>query len=135
MSRTFRIRQRIKKLMMDTDDLPTNVIFDHVNKTMTWGVTMQQLGNILSKDKDIVSTGEVRKKGSITGTYTIQTWCLTDEYKERNHDVCEDVHSLCQDFLRLLWLHQYLQCPSTCYHVHIYHYIIQDPVYMFQNIL
>jgi len=90
MSRTFRIRQRIKTLMMERDDLPTNVIFDHVNNTMTWGVTMQQLGNILSKDKDITTTGEVKKKGSVSGSYNIQTWSLTDEYKERNHDVSED---------------------------------------------
>ena len=91
MSRTFRIRQRVKKLMMERDNLPTNVIFDHVNDTMTWGVTMQQLGNVLSKDKDIMPTGEVKKQGSITGSYTIQTWSLTDEYKERDHNVSEDV--------------------------------------------
>ena len=51
MSRTFRIRQRVKKFMMDGVDIPTNVIFDHINETLSWGVTMQQLGNILSTDK------------------------------------------------------------------------------------
>ena len=90
MTGTFRVRQRIKKLMMDRDDLPTNVIFDHVNSTMTWGVTMQQLGNILSKDKDIITTGLVKKKASISGCYNVQTWSLTDEYKERNRDISED---------------------------------------------
>tara|TARA_Y100000004_G_C8945728_1_gene426200 strand:+ start:191 stop:673 length:483 start_codon:yes stop_codon:yes gene_type:complete len=87
MSRTFRIRQRVKKFMMDGVDIPTNVIFDHINETLSWGVTMQQLGNILSKDKDIICTGTVRKRGSMTGTYTINTWSLTDKYKEDNKDI------------------------------------------------
>ena len=87
MSRTFRIRQRIKKFMMDGVDIPTNIIFDHINETLSWGVTMQQLGNILSKDKDIICTGTVRKKGNMTGTYAINTWSLTDKYKEDNKDI------------------------------------------------
>ena len=28
----------------------------------------------------------VKKKGNISGTYTIQTWSLTDTYKEANRD-------------------------------------------------
>jgi hypothetical protein len=86
MSRTFRIRQRVKQFMMKRDNSPTNILFDHVNETLSWGVTMQQLGNVLSKDKDIVATGMVKKKGNISGTYTIQTWSLTDTYKEANRD-------------------------------------------------
>ena len=51
--KTTRIREKIKKFL---GDRPRNTaeILEHINSTMRHGTTSQQLGNVLSKDKDIV---------------------------------------------------------------------------------
>ena len=82
--RTTRIRQKVKKYLMTHGEVATTKIYDHVNETMTWGVTMQQLGNVLSKDKDIEQISEVRKGGAISGGYTVMTWDLTPQYRKMN---------------------------------------------------
>ncbi len=79
--RTTRIRQKVKQYLLDKEqEQTTAAIFDHINNTMTWGVTMQQLGNVLAKDNDIKQVGEVKTKGAITGRYTMMTWSLRDDY-------------------------------------------------------
>jgi hypothetical protein len=82
--RTTRIRQRLKKYLIDNPEQSTTKIFDHINNSMKWGVTMQQLGNVLSKDKDIQQTGIVRKKGALSGSYTMFTWDVTPTYREQS---------------------------------------------------
>jgi len=82
--RTTRVRQKLKKYLLDNPEQSTTHIFDHINNSMKWGVTMQQLGNVLSKDKDIEQVGIVRKKGALSGSYTMFTWDLKPEYRKRN---------------------------------------------------
>ena len=52
--RTTRLRQKIKKFLNDRGEANTTEILEHVNSTMRHGTTPQQLGNVLSKDKDIL---------------------------------------------------------------------------------
>ena len=82
--RTTRIRQKVKKYLITHPDADTTHIFDHINNSMKWGVTMQQLGNVLSKDADIVHVSMVRKAGAISGGYSLMTWDLTQQYRERH---------------------------------------------------
>jgi len=83
--RTTRIRQKVKQYLLNKEqEQTTAAIFDHVNNTMTWGVTMQQLGNVLAKDKDIKQVGEVKTNGTISGRYTMMTWTLRDDYGADN---------------------------------------------------
>lgn len=89
--RTTRIRQKVKKYLMEKDEeQTTEAIFDHVNNTMKWGVTMQQLGNVLAKDKDIKQVGLVKKSGSISGRYTMMTWTLRDGFEKDNPPMNKD---------------------------------------------
>ena len=50
--KTVGIREKIKKFL---GDRPRNTaeILEHINSTMRHGTTSQQLGNVLSKDKEI----------------------------------------------------------------------------------
>ena len=61
--KTVRIREKIKKFL---GDRPRNTaeILEHINSTMRHGTTSQQLGNVLSKDKDIVKVGYIKRSES-----------------------------------------------------------------------
>ena len=71
--KTVRIREKIKKLL---GDRPRNTaeILEHINSTMRHGTTSQQLGNVLSKDKDIVKVGYIKRSGILSGGYDICEW-------------------------------------------------------------
>ena len=58
--KTTRIREKIKKFL---GDRPRNTaeILEYINSTMRHGTTSQQLGNVLSKDKDIVKVGYIKR--------------------------------------------------------------------------
>ncbi len=81
--RTVRIREKVKRYLMDHEGSETGKIYDHINETSRWGVTMQQLGNILSKDKDIKQVGTVRKQGALSGRYDMMVWALKSHYVEK----------------------------------------------------
>ena len=68
--KTTRIREKIKKFL---GDRPRNTaeILEHINSTMRHGTTSQQLGNVLSKDKDIVKVGYIKRSGILSGGYDI----------------------------------------------------------------
>ena len=71
--KTVRIREKIKKFL---GDRPRNTaeILEHINSTMRHGTTSQQLGNVLSKDKDIVKVGYIKRSGILSGGYDICEW-------------------------------------------------------------
>lgn len=47
-----------------------------INNSSRHGTTYQQLGNVLSKDRDIVKIGHVKRGGMVSGTYNICEWAL-----------------------------------------------------------
>ena len=57
--RTTRLRQKIKKFLDLKGEANTTEILEHVNSTMRHGTTPQQLGNVLSKDKDILKISPI----------------------------------------------------------------------------
>ena len=67
--KTVRIREKIKKFL---GDRPRNTaeILEHINSTMRHGTTSQQLGNVLSKDKDIVKVGYIKRSGILSEDMT-----------------------------------------------------------------
>tara|TARA_Y100000034_G_C6896261_1_gene413282 strand:- start:962 stop:1369 length:408 start_codon:yes stop_codon:yes gene_type:complete len=99
---TVRIRKNIKKFLggeiSDSDlkkgILPrrsgpasTSQIIEYINKSTRDGTTTQQLGNILSKDKDIVKIGYVRLKGMTSGPYNVCNWALKS-WADEHMDLC-----------------------------------------------
>tara|TARA_B100000287_G_scaffold370190_1_gene367515 strand:+ start:2293 stop:2766 length:474 start_codon:yes stop_codon:yes gene_type:complete len=88
--RTTRIRQRLKKYLIDNPEQNTTQIFDHINNNMKWGVTMQQLGNVLAKDKDIEQVGVIRKKGALSGSYEMFTWNVTPDYRKNSFGITKE---------------------------------------------
>ena len=74
--RTTRLRQKIKKFLHSRGEANTTEILEHVNTTMRHGTTPQQLGNVLSKDKDIMKVATTKRGGALSGRYEICVWQL-----------------------------------------------------------
>jgi len=98
--RTVRIREKVKKYLTSTDSAETGRIYDYINETSKWGVTMQQLGNILSKDKDIRQVGTVRKQGTMSGGYDMMVWGLQPHYVEKASITDEELKQAILDWLQ-----------------------------------
>ena len=59
MSRTKRLREEVKKMLTERGEANTVEIFDHLNTRFSWGATMNQVGNILAKDKRFEKIGHI----------------------------------------------------------------------------
>ena len=57
MSRTKRLREEVKNMLGEKGEANTVEIFDHLNTRFSWGATMNQVGNILAKDKRFEKIG------------------------------------------------------------------------------
>jgi hypothetical protein len=84
------MRAKIKKYLLENEEVPTTTIYEHINSTMKWGATMQQLGNVLAKDPDILQAGMVSKIAMTAGTYEMMTWSINPEYRERHEGLTQD---------------------------------------------
>ena len=74
--RLSKLRQKIKKFLDTKGEANTTEILEHVNSTMRHGTTPQQLGNVLSKDKDIMKIATTKRGGALSGRYEICVWQL-----------------------------------------------------------
>ena len=57
MSRTQRLRTEISSFLAEVGEANTTTILDHVNQRFRWGATMNQLGNVLARDRRCVKVG------------------------------------------------------------------------------
>ena len=57
MSRTKRLREAIDQYLESVEEANTNDILDHVNQRFRWGATMNQLGNVLARDRRFSKVG------------------------------------------------------------------------------
>lgn len=73
--KTSRLRQKVKDYLK-AGPKSTAEILEYINTHSRHGTTTQQLGNVLSKDKDIAKVGYVRRVGNRYGSYNICEWCL-----------------------------------------------------------
>ena len=76
MSRTRRLREEVICLLEEKETANTVEIFDHLNERFRWGATMNQVGNIMSKDSRFSKVGHIRGpfRGSV---YTVCVWGLS----------------------------------------------------------
>ena len=74
--RTTRLLQKINKFLDEKGEANTTQILEYVNETMRHGTTPQQLGNVLSKDKDIMKVATTKRGGALSGRYEICVWQL-----------------------------------------------------------
>lgn len=80
--KTARLRKKVKDYLR-RGPKSTAEILEYINTTGRHGTTTQQLGNVLSKDKDIVKVGYVRRVGSRYGSYHICEWYLKELVEEQ----------------------------------------------------
>ena len=78
MSRTRRLREEVICLLEEKETANTVEIFDHLNERFRWGATMNQVGNIMSKDSRFSKVGHIRGpfRGSV---YTVCVWGLSQD--------------------------------------------------------
>ncbi|MAJ01308.1 MAG: hypothetical protein CMA10_02745 [Euryarchaeota archaeon] len=57
MSRTKRLRTEIQSFLTNVGEANTTDILDHVNQRFRWGATMNQLGNVLARDRRFIKVG------------------------------------------------------------------------------
>ena len=57
MSRTTRLRSEITTYLSQVGEANTTAILDHVNRRFRWGATMNQLGNVLARDRRFIKVG------------------------------------------------------------------------------
>ena len=57
MSRTRRLRSEISEYLDDVGQANTTASLDHINKRFRWGATMNQLGNVLARDRRFTKVG------------------------------------------------------------------------------
>ena len=74
--RTTRLRQKIKKFLNVRGEANTTEILEHETSTKRHGTTPQQLGNVLSKDRDILKIATTKRGGALSGRYEICVWSL-----------------------------------------------------------
>lgn len=53
----LRLRKRIARFLEAKQEASTREIYDHINESTKWGVTMAGLANVLAKDVDFVKAG------------------------------------------------------------------------------
>ncbi|PXF20416.1 MAG: hypothetical protein CXX72_04930 [Methanobacteriota archaeon] len=78
MARTKRLREAVRVYLQENGHSNTVEIFDHLNERFSWGATMNQVGNILAKDRRFSKVGHVRDffRG---GRYTVCVWALASD--------------------------------------------------------
>ena len=57
MSRTKRLRSEIQDFLSEVGEANTTDILNHVNQRFRWGATMNQLGNVLARDRRFIKVG------------------------------------------------------------------------------
>ena len=86
MARTKRIRIEVAKLLYDRGQLNSRQIHDYINEKIHWGATMNQLSNVLSKDKrfeKIPGMARIGRTGKHTAMYKVCIWQLSEEERIR----------------------------------------------------
>tara|TARA_B100001778_G_scaffold331587_1_gene336233 strand:+ start:1783 stop:2043 length:261 start_codon:yes stop_codon:yes gene_type:complete len=76
--RTTRIRQLVVKMLEENGEMNTRSIHDKINERMKWGATMNQIGNIMAKDKRFTKLNKMDRVGNMTGRYSVCVWKLSD---------------------------------------------------------
>jgi hypothetical protein len=74
----MRLRKEIK-IYLENGKKNIVQILDHLNKKFRMGSTMQQLGNVLSKDRDIIKVGKVPRANVLSGSYLVTEWALKED--------------------------------------------------------
>ena len=75
--RTTRIREMVVKMLEENGEMNTRNIHDRINERMKWGATMNQIGNIMAKDKRFTKLNKMERVGNMTGNYSVCVWKLS----------------------------------------------------------
>tara|TARA_B100001123_G_C15144869_1_gene961125 strand:+ start:471 stop:731 length:261 start_codon:yes stop_codon:yes gene_type:complete len=76
MSSTKRLRNAVYSFLEKNENANTTQIFDHINSRFRWGTSMNQLGNILAKDRRFQKVGFLSNSSGNGYRCRICVWAL-----------------------------------------------------------
>jgi len=76
MSRTSRLRNEIADYLSDNGSSNTSQILDHVNRRFRWGATMNQIGNVLARDRRFSKAGYIEELAESGFRQRLCVWSL-----------------------------------------------------------
>ena len=99
LSRTKRLRKEILTFLEKNGKSNTSEIMDHINKKYRWGTSINQLGNVLAKDKRFEKVGFYNNSvgdgtrcrvciWDLSNTYTTQQIQLNNEKSKLSNNIC-----------------------------------------------
>ena len=83
MARTQRLREETLKLLRKRSTASTVDIFEHLNDRFRWGASMNQVSNIMARDKRFLKVGTARgfHRGK-HNEYTVFVWALKEDVEQ-----------------------------------------------------
>ena len=76
MSRTRRLREAVLVLLEEKGTANTVEVFDHLNERFRWGATMNQVGNVLARDRRFVKLGLIESTTMAGFRERVCLWAL-----------------------------------------------------------
>lgn len=80
-----RLRKRIARFLEKKQEASTREIYDHVNESTKWGVTMAGLANVLAKDSEFVKSG-TEITHTAASRYQGSLWMLRSGHQENEEE-------------------------------------------------
>ena len=80
--RTKRIRELVVSMLQENGEMNTRSIHDKSNERMKWGATMNQIGNIMARDKRFTKMNKMERVGNgiveYGQKYSVCVWTLSE---------------------------------------------------------
>ena len=87
MSRTKRLRAAICNFLEDNGEANTSQILDYINGRYRWGASINQLGNILAKDKRFQKVGFYNSSVGDGSRCRVCIWDLSNSYTKKQIEI------------------------------------------------
>ncbi len=97
MSRTKRLRKAIYNFLEDNGEANTSQILDYINRRYRWGASINQLGNILAKDKRFEKVGFYNNSVGDGSRCRVCIWDLSNSHRKKEIEIKSEQRTLSQN--------------------------------------
>ena len=97
MSRTKRLRKEICSFLEVNGEANTSQILDHINAKYRWGASINQLGNILAKDKRFQKVGFYNNSVGDGSRCRVCIWDLSNSHTKQLIEIESEQNTLSQN--------------------------------------
>ena len=97
MSRTKRLRKAVQAFLETNGESNTSQILDHINEKYRWGASINQLGNVLAKDKRFTKVGFYNNSLGDGTRCRVCIWGLSNIEQNHQIQINNEKHTLSQN--------------------------------------